>query len=281
MLTLDVDRGNKDRERFAVRLPPGTLREGTICDIESFDHALQALHALATGEKSNGKKSNGTKSARQKISVRLVLGSAEVNRKHFEMPIKEEKDFEHVLDLNLRMHSPADIDDAYVKTIVVTRLGEKGKASIEAMFVHRPLLEAIKSSLAGAGFVVRDIEPEEDMLVRSLAKHRIRIDRGQLYLVARIDDHGMAFLSLQGETARFLKKISWSEIADAKGRVPLQAFEQAFADNVRVIMNKHGFAIQNPAAAIIVSAPAFHETIDRAVSRIHPSLGVIRIPVLR
>jgi hypothetical protein len=250
----------------ALRLAPGIMEKGKIKDAPAFAAALRELKSKVRSAK--GKK---------KINVVVSLSSVSIYSQVFTLPIMEGNDLDKAIDLNVQMVSPVDIANAYFGWQILGRDEVSLRSEISAAFVDKALVDEVTQMLYAAGFVTVGVESRALALVRILREKGEGLDIKKSYLLLDIDNSGIDFLIVRDGKLYFEYANLWSDIADEKGQITVEKFEETLESSLRQVMNFYAQHWPEPLAAVILSAAAFKEEAEQAVGA---SLSLPVIPLV-
>lgn len=254
--------------RFAaVALGPGVMERGTVKDAAALGHAFQELRAKVPSLRRRGKKMN----------VVVSLGSASVYTQSFTLPIVGGAELKKAIDLNIRMSAPDDLAKSYFGSRVLTRDDAALRFEIGTAFIDRTIVDGLVPVLFGAGFVATDIESRALSLARTVRERTVLPDAAGSYLLLDIDDTGIDFLVLRKGELYFEYATRWADIADPKGQVTMDRFNETVVANFRQVSNFYHQRWQNPLGGVIVVAAAFGEAASAAIA---PAASGAKIPVI-
>jgi Tfp pilus assembly PilM family ATPase len=239
----------------AIRLAPGIMEKGKIKDAEAFAGALRELKAkIATAK---GKK---------KLNVVVSLSSVGIYSQVFTLPIMEGTDLDKAIDLNVQMASPIDTKQAYFGWQILGRDEVNLRSEISAAFVDRTVVDDITQALYTAGFITVGVESRALALVRVLREKGVGVDIEKSYLLLAIDNIGIDFLIVRNGKLYFEYANLWSDIADDKGEITVEKFEETLESSLRQVMNFYTQHWPEPLTAVILSAAAFKDEAEKSVT---------------
>jgi len=183
----------------------------------------------------------------------------------FTLPMMEGSDLDKAIDLNVQMASPVAIDQAYFGWQVLGHDETNLRSEISAAFVDKMVVDDMTQALYAAGFITVGIESRALALVRVLREEAVGIDNAKSYLVLDIDNTGVDFLIVRNGRLYFEYANLWNDIADAKGEVSVEKFEETLESSLRQVTNFYTQHWPEPLAAVVLSAAAFKDEAAKAV----------------
>lgn len=238
----------------ALRLAPGIMEKGKIKDTPAFAAALHELKLKVPSAK--GKK---------KMNAVVSLSSVSIYSQVFTLPIMEGKDLDKAIDLNVQMASPVDVSKAYFGWQILGRDEVNLRSEIAAAFVDKAVVDEMTQALYDAGFITVGVESRALALVRLLREKGAGIDVQKSYLLLDIDNTGIDFLIVRNGKLYFEYTNLWSDIANEKGEVSVEKFEETLESSLRQVTNFYTQHWPEPLTAVILSAAAFKEEAEKAV----------------
>ncbi|MDE2099737.1 MAG: hypothetical protein KGL39_20965 [Patescibacteria group bacterium] len=155
-LELSAKQVGVPKNQALLRLPPGIVEQGKIKDRANLVAALKELRKQI--------RTDG-----DIINVVLSISNIGVYMQSFEVPAFAHEDLKNAADLNLRMISPIDFDQAYSGW---QRIGEgisdSGKAKFLGAFIQKAVIDELAEVLSEANFGIATVEFSSLSLVRCL-----------------------------------------------------------------------------------------------------------------
>lgn len=247
----------------AIRLAPGIMEKGKVLDMPALIAALRELKSRVTGVL-----------AKKKINVVVSLSSVNIYSQVFTLPIMEGKEFEKAIELNVQMASPVDISHDYFGWQVLGRDEVSLRSEIAAAFVDRTIVDNVAQALYAADFITVGIESRALALARVLCEKGAGVDVGKSYVLLDIDNVGIDFLIIRNGKLYFEYATPWNDLADDKGQITTERFTEALDSSLRQVVNFYTQHWTDPLAAVILSAAAFKEEAESAVT------AALSLPVL-
>lgn len=255
-------------EMAAVRLEPGVLDKGKIKNRESFAASLRELRGKVVRPKE-----------KKRLSVVLALSSAPIYSQSFTLPLMDGEELKKAMALNVQMLSPVDPSQVYAGAQLLERDEEALKINLSAAFIDRSIVDDLANVLLENGFIAVGAESRPLALMRILREKGSGIDIDRSYLLVNIDNVGIEFLVVRKGQLYFEYASQWTDLMDAQGQVPLEKFKDALTSNMRQVVNFYGQHWREPLAAVILSASAFAEAAEQAITSVS-SLPVMRLTLL-
>jgi hypothetical protein len=239
---------------YAVRMEPGILEGSKIKDREKFLEYLAALR----------RKVLGAADAKKKIHVTVALGETAMFNQIFSLPLVKGENLESAAQLNLQMSSPADFSQVYSGWQVVKRDESLSRMELLGAFADRALVDGLVAALFDAGFVAIAVESKALALARLLREEGRGLDIAAPYIVVGIDDAGLDFLIIRNGQLYFEYANVWRDIADGKGTISAEKFQEALERSLRQVMNFYLQHWEGRIAGVVVSAAVFLDEVQRA-----------------
>ncbi|MGC9599453.1 MAG: pilus assembly protein PilM [Minisyncoccia bacterium] len=242
-------------QMHAVRLEPGTLKEGRIADREGFIAALTALREQAQKKGRKGK-----------MSVAVCFNSAETYTQVFALPAVEGKDLERAVELNLKMTSPFEADGAYSDWELVGRDENTLQLQILSAFIERGVVDGMAEAFFEAGFIITAVESRAFALARLLREKGAGIDMAKSFLFVNIDDSGLDFAIIRKGASYFEYAVPWQDLMNDKGEISIPKFEETLGASVRRVINFYYQHWAGSLDAIIFSAVVLEAETERVIA---------------
>lgn len=249
-----ADKGRWSME--AIRLEPGILEKGSIKDAPALAAALGELRSRVPSLRKKGAKMN----------VVVSLSSVNMYAQVFTLPtMMEGEGLDKAISLNVQMASPVDIAHAYYGWQLLGHDEAGLRLEVAAAFVDKNLVDAIVQALYTAGFVTIGVESRALSLMRFMREGTTGIEAEKSYLLLDVDNSGIDFLIVRKGQLYFEYANQWADIADEKGQISVEKFEEVLGASLRQVTNFYAQRWQDPLAGVVVSATAFTEEAVRAV----------------
>lgn len=194
-------------------LPPGTVVRGSVRNAPALLAALSDLHRRAGG-----------RDARARIGVHVSVSSAPVYLQLVPVPPVEERERADAVRLNVQVSAPVPLEDLAWGWQPLPGAG--GQAAVLAAWTARQTVADLAGALAEAGFLPASLEPKVlsvARLVRTLAPDATR---GNAYLLASLDESGIALAVLDAGVVRFQYVRTWDEVRGAHPEVTYAILEE-------------------------------------------------------
>jgi len=257
----------KEWQMTAIRLEPGIMEKGKIKDAAALATALQELKA---------KSPFGGKNKKKKMNVVVSLSSVKMYSQVFMLPTVEGKSLDEAVELNLRMLSPLEAAQAYSGWEVIGKDADGVRTEIAAAFVEKALVDDMTNALYQAGFITVGVESRALALTRILRDKGAGADIQKSYLLLDIDNTGVDFLIIRKGHLYFEYGTEWGELADDKGQISMDRFDEALGGSLRQVMNFYSQHWPEPLSAAILSAAVFETDAERVIGKAS-NLPVIRL----
>jgi len=249
---VDVKGGKFIRE--SLRLPPGVVEGGRVKNRDALAAVLAELRIRVTPDISKS------------LSVVLSLPIRDVYIQVFSVPQVAEEGFEEAAELNAKMVSPIDAENAYYGW---QRISEEFSASAEVnmlgAFVQRPIVDEFADVIEFAGFGIAAVEFESMSLARGVNRAKL-VGAGRPHVVMQIAVEGINLVVVRRGMPHFHYFHSWSEIQGDGKTISLDKFKSALKDELSRIINFYlthwsGEQIDD----IVVITPAFGGDISNLI----------------
>jgi hypothetical protein len=239
----------------AIRLAPGVMEKGVIKDAAAFAAALQELRS----------KLPPAKKEKRVLNIFVAMSSVNMYSQVFTLPFMEGGDLDKAIELNVQMISPVDISHAYFGWQLLDRNETTFRSEIAAAFADKAIVDAMSQALYTAGFVTVGVESRALALVRVLREKGAGADKKKPYLLVDVDSVGIDFLIVRNASLYFEYATSWADIADEKGQITAEKFEEALSSSMRQVLNFYSQHWPEPMSGVILSAVAFGDEALRAI----------------
>jgi hypothetical protein len=236
----------------AAVLGPSVMERGVIKDPAAFSAALLALRS----------KVRALRSRKRNMNVVVSLSSASIYTQSFTLPQMGDRELGKAIDLNIQMSSPDDLQKSYFGSEVLNRDDEHVRLEIAAAFIDRQIVDDIIGLLFSAGLIAVFVESRALSLARIVREHAAGIDLDQSYLLLDVDNAGIDFLVLRKGHLYFEYSTPWADIADDKGQVAVEKFNETIAANLRQVMNFYHQHWQDVLSGVIVSSVMSQEEVQ-------------------
>ena len=253
----------------AIRLEPGIMENGVIKDKDAF---IASLVELKT-------KSGISGGSKRKINVVVSLSSGSPYIKTFKLPEIEGEDLGKAVELNLEIASPGSASETYSGWEMIGREEAAGQVDILSGFIDRPIVDAAVDALFSAGYIPMAIESKSLALTRVFREKGSGIDLQKPYILVDVDSDGVQFLVVRDGALYFEYSHRWADIENAKGEISMEAFEDELKTSLRQVLNFYAQQWTEPLAAVVLSAVAFHDEIERVIAE-NISLPAVRLTLL-
>ena len=253
----------------AIKLAPGVLEKGIIKNSENFISSLRELKL----------KVPAVKNIKKKMSVVFSLSSVNIYSQVFTLPILDGDELESAIQLNVQTLSPGAAAQTYSGWQLLGRDDVNLRLDISAAFVDKQIVDDMVQALFTAGFLTVGVESRALALVRILREKGAGIDIDKSYLLLNIDNSGLDFLIIRKGQLYFEYTNQWSDFADEKGQIPVDKFEEMLAASLRQVTNFYSQHWPEPLSAVILSASAFGEQAEKAITDV-AVLPIIRLTLV-
>jgi Tfp pilus assembly protein PilN len=242
----------------AIKLAPGVLEKGVIKNLETFTASLRELKL----------KVPAAKNPKKKVSVVVSLSSVNIYSQVFNLPILEGDELESAIRLNVQTLSPGDASQTYAGYQLLGKDDINLRLDISAAFIEKKIVDDMSDALFSAGFLTVGVESRALALVRILREKGAGIDIEKSYLLLNIDNSGLDFLIVRKGQLYFEYTNQWSDLADDKGQIAVEKFEEQLSGSLRQVTNFYSQHWPEPLSAVILSASAFGEEAEKAINNV-------------
>lgn len=128
------------------------------------------------------------------------------------------------------------------------------------------MVDDISIALFEAGFVPLAIESKALALARMFREQASGVDSAEPYLLVDIDDAGLDFLVMRGGQLYFEYASAWTDLADEKGMISIEKFEETLRVNLRQVMNFYLQHWSGRMAGVVISATTLADETKEVVS---------------
>lgn len=233
---------------YAMRLPPGVLKQGKILDAAQFLNLLRQLHSLV---------SKGHPAETLKVIVSLPPEL--VYTQSFTVPNISGEKLEEAIHLNLQMISPLPASEVYMSSQIIS----EGPDQYELLgaFVEKKAADEYRALLEAARFYVFLFEPPALSLSRIIIASVGRAS-GPL-LALQVSSDGLDLFILRGGALFFDYFRSWSSIQGEAREIPRAVFEAAVVEEVQRVINFSLSRFKEEPKQILLLAPGFEEELKK------------------
>lgn len=246
----------KTWQMAAVRLAPGVMEKGKLKDTDAFITALRELKL----------KVPALKDKKKKMSVVVSMSSANIYSQVFTLPILEGEELMNAVSLNMQALSPLGAPRTYSGWQLLGKDEASLRLEILAAFIDKQIVDEMVQALFTAGFLTVGVESSALALARILREKGADIDINKSYLLLDIDNSGADFLVIRKGQLYFEYTNRWTELADEKGQIPVEKFENTLTVSLRQVTNFYDQHWHEPLSAVVLSAVAFGEQTERAIA---------------
>jgi hypothetical protein len=239
----------------AIRLMPGILEKGKIKNLEAFVASLRELKT----------KIPAVRSKKKKMNVVVSLSSVNIYSQVFTLPLLEGNDLKKAVELNVQMLSPGDASKTYSGWQMLGRDEVDLRLEVSVAFIEKQIVDEMVDALLSAGFLTVGVESRALALVRILREKGAGVDAARSYLLLNIDNSGLDFLIVRKGQLYFEYTNQWSDLADDKGQISVQKFEDMLAGSMRQVTNFYSQHWPEPLSAVILSASAFGDEAEKVI----------------
>ncbi len=255
----------KTWQMAAVRLAPGVMEKGKLKNADAFIVAMQELKS----------KVPQLKNKKKKVNVAVSMSSVNIYSQVFTLPILEGEELNKAVALNVQMLSPVDTSQEYAGWQLLGKDEASLRLEVLAAFIDKQIVDEVVQALFTAGFLTVGIESRALALTRILREKGAGVDVDKSYLLLNIDNSGMDFLVIRKGQLYFEYTNQWAELADEKGQIPVEKFEATLTASLRQVTNFYNQHWPEPLSAVILSAAAFGEQAEKAITA--ASLSIINL----
>lgn len=249
--------------RESLRLPPGVVENGKIKNKDALAAVLAELRIRVYPD------------LKKPLSAVLTLPIRDVYIQTFSVPQITEGDFEEAAELNAKMISPINVENAYYGWQKIT---EDISASVDidmlGAFVQKQIVDDFMEVIEFSGFGIAAVEFESMSLVRSISRAKLA-DNIRPYVAMQIGVEGINLVVVRKGVPHFHYFHSWLEVQGEGKSIPMDSFKNALKDELERVINFYlthwsGEQIDD----IVVVTPEFSDEILKLIKEEFDSLKV-------
>lgn len=208
---------------YYLKLEQGVVKDGKIQDKEKFLSSLISLRNQIANQISLSKN--------KKIYAVVNIPDNNVYVQMFNLPQVASANFEEAVQLNLRMISPIDFDNAYSDWQLLNAKG--AQLELLGAFAQKAIIDEIENLLKESGFIPAAIEFPGISIARLIADLGEDIDVQKAYIIMHIGANGLSFNLVKGGNLYFNHFVSWQSVYEDKRVVPFDSFKELVVEEIK------------------------------------------------
>jgi Tfp pilus assembly PilM family ATPase len=252
---------------ISIKLPPGVIENGKIKDKDKFLIIISDFYKKISP---NNKKKY----------IIVNIPDANVYTEMFSLPKVAEKDLEEAINLNLRMISPIDFDNAYIDWQIIGQKLSNGMIQSEILgsFVPKQVIDDYESILSKAGFEVVAIEFPGIALTRSVVNLSEGFDKNKNYILMRVGSDGLSFNFIKNGNLYFLHFISWASAYGDQRQVSFDLIKNLVIVETQKVLSFYETHSEGNIDGMFLVSPTLTDEISKIISDNFHNL-IVKIPV--
>lgn len=254
---------------ISVKIPPGVVEEGKIKDKDKFLAVISDFYKKISP---NNKKKY----------IIANIADANVYTEMFSLPKSAKENFEEAIDLNLRMISPIDFNNAYIDWQVIGEKISSEMAQVEILgsFVPKQIIDDYESVLSKAGFEVVAIEFPAVAITRSVANLSEGFDKNKNYILMRVGSDGLAFNFIKNGNLYFLHFTSWFSAYGDQRKISFDLIKNLIISETQRVLSFYETHSEGKIDSMLLVSPTLNDEISKIIVDNFPGLS-IKTPVFR
>lgn len=230
-------------QNFSLPLEPGVVEGGKVKDSAKLSSALSRLHSQIT----KGKK--------RKVFVIAVIPDFNVYTEVFSLPLQARDNIEEAAQLNLRIISPLNLEEAYADWQLIGKDAQNGAIEMEIMaaFVHKKIIKDYEDALSQSGFETMAIEFSNMASARAMAQLG-ELSEDKNYLTLRLGGDGLFFSLIKKGALLFSRSVPWDSIYGEKRQVSMENFESIIIEETRKTISFYETHSNEPLEKLILTS---------------------------
>lgn len=230
----------------ALRLTPGTIKEGRVQDRNAFITALNNLHQIIIPDQ-----------LEKEIRVIVTLPAELVYTKSFSVPNIDKKILKESAQLNLKMISPIPVNNAYTSWQIISETNNSYE--LLGAFAEKAIVNEFLDILEEAKFFPMAFEFPALALTRVVNK-TITL-KSKPVLVFHLSSDGLNLSILKNGALYFDYFRSWQSIQGDQRQITKSAFEEVLINEVQKVINFNLSRFKENLGQVILSAPGFENEV--------------------
>lgn len=254
---------------ISFKLPPGIIESGKVKDKDKFLSITTDFFKKISP--SNKKK-----------YVVANITDANVYTEMFSLPKAAENNIEESINLNLRMISPINFDNAYIDWQIIGEKISNGMVQSEILgsFVPKQVIDDYENILSKAGFELVAIEFPGIALTRSVVDLHDGFDKSKNYILMRVGSDGLSFDFIKNGNLYFLHFISWASAYGDQRQVSFDLVKNLVIVETQKVLSFYETHSEGIVDGMFLVSPTLTEEISKIIADNFHNLSV-RIPALK
>ncbi|PIR98382.1 MAG: hypothetical protein COT88_01930 [Candidatus Colwellbacteria bacterium CG10_big_fil_rev_8_21_14_0_10_41_28] len=254
---------NGEGRDFALRPAPGVIVGGKVANRLELTKILKQVHKKASISK------------RKPSSIILTVGIDSVFIRPMILPAGSSDALSESANLNLRMQSPIDSNNAYYdwqQIDISARQDEQ--IEIIGAFVGKNIIEDYLGPIHEAGFNVAAVEFITLSLIRAAVNDKI-IEPNRPYVVLDLSPEGINFAISHNSSLYFHYFVGWDVFRDQDKTISTEKFKSGLSNEVRRIVNFYSANVKDQEIRdMLIIGTSFVPEITETVQRSFPGIEI-------
>lgn len=219
-----------EAKSFSLRLPPGTVVGGRVVNADALTGSLMELHKRVSVKK-------------KAVSVILTLPINNIYVQPFGLPELAIDNLAESAELNMRMISPVDINNAYYDWQRIGSSGVPDQIPIVGAFVAKDIADAFMEAVITAGFSIAAVEFNTLSLVRAAVTTGV-MSKEKPELMIQIGAGGVSYIVSHMGELYFHHFSTWDQYRDGGKTIVEDKLKAGIADEIRKTINFYSTSVK-------------------------------------
>ncbi len=246
----------------SLRLPPGIVEGGRIKDRPLVVAALEKLRSLTDIRKN------------EKGEVVLSLPGALVYSQIFSLPDLADASLAEAADLNIRMISPVNLNEAYYGYQVIGVPDSGFGKEILAAFISASASDEWALAVKEVGFLPVATEFHSLSLVRLAG---VEVDPRALHLAVSVTPEGVSLVLIKNRNLVFDYFFSWASVQGGDKRITVIRLRDVLFAEINKVVNFSLSRFGGEVQSIVVNAEGLEEEIISGIKNTFPKIKVSKL----
>ncbi len=249
-----------------LRLPPGIVEQGRIKDRTNLIAALKELRKQIREDE-------------EVVNVVLSLPSTIVYVQAFDVPAFAKGDLKETTDLNLRMISPIDFDQAYSGwQRIEDGINNDGRIKFLGAFLQKTIVDEFSDVLKQANFGIATVEFSSLSLIRCLRSSGILSLKDPQVVIHAVSG-GINMILTESGSLYFNYFFPWST---ADGALTVEGVLKEMDLGLQQMINFYaGRNAVSRVKSVIIVTEQLGDRMSEEINKNHPDLSVKLVPALK